>query len=147
MDGESVSQRLAQAMAELAATEAAVAAAEEELRDAAYTVRSRDRSVEVTVGPQGELTGVDFLQDRHRTMTAAQLSASVLEAAAAARDLMARRVKETLEPLTRPSRTVPELTGVDVDWGRIFGPGVLDEEDTPGRRPGGTRLRDEIHED
>ncbi|MFC4034386.1 YbaB/EbfC family nucleoid-associated protein [Streptomyces polygonati] len=154
MDREAVSARLAQAMAELEATEAAAAAAEEELRAATYTVRSRDRSVEVTLGPQGELAGLRFLDERHRTMSAAQLASAVLEAAAEARERMARRVMRVLDPLTRASPSVPELPGFSVDWTRIFGPGVLDEDGPdaadggpPARRPGGRRLRDEIHED
>ncbi|MFE4663698.1 YbaB/EbfC family nucleoid-associated protein [Streptomyces sp. NPDC056716] len=138
-------RRLEQAMAELKATEAAVREAEEELRAAECSVRSRDQVVEVTVGPQGELTDLRFLDDSFRTMSADELADSVLEAAGRARTAMSRHVMETLEPLTRPSGTVPELTGVDVDWAKIFGPEVLaepDEDDRPRRR-----LRDEIGED
>jgi hypothetical protein len=105
-----------------------------------------------------ELTGVDvdwasifgpaILEDRHRTMAAGQLAASVLEAAAEARGLMARQVMDVFEPFTRPSTRGPELTGVDVDWARIFGPDVL--EDGPGRDAGRRRhddIGDEITED
>ncbi|MFF7758964.1 YbaB/EbfC family nucleoid-associated protein [Streptomyces griseorubiginosus] len=148
MSGSSYEQRLAEAMAELDATRAAVARAEAELAEAAVTVRSKDRSVEVTVGPQGELTGLRFLEDRYRTMAAGQLAASVLEAAAEARGLMARQVMDLFEPFTLPSERVPELTGVDVDWARIFGPAVL--EDSPGRDAGRRRhddIADEITED
>lgn len=152
MSRESIEQRLAQAMSELDATRAAVARAEEELNAASCTVRSKDRAVEVTVGPQGELTGLRFLDDRHRTMAGGQLAASVLEAAGLARTTMARQVMEAFEPLTRPSATVPELSGVDVDWAKIFGPAVL-EDDSPAA-PGGAagrrqrdRLSDEIDED
>lgn len=148
MSGSPYEPRLAEAMAELDATRAAVARAEAELAEAAVTVRSKDRSVEVTVGPQGELTGLRFLEDRYRTMAAGQLAASVLEAAAEARGLMARQVMDVFEPFTRPSTRVPELTGVDVDWARIFGPDVL--EDGPGRDAGRRRhddIGDEITED
>ncbi|MFE4816992.1 YbaB/EbfC family nucleoid-associated protein [Streptomyces sp. NPDC056704] len=148
MSGSPYEQRLAEAMAELDATRAAVARAEAELAEAAITVRSKDRSVEVTVGPQGELTGLRFLEDRYRTMAAGQLAASVLEAAAEARGLMARQVMDLFEPFTLPSTRVPELTGVDVDWARIFGPDVL--EDGPGRDAGRRRrddIGDEITED
>lgn len=148
MSGSPYEQRLAEAIAELDATRAAVARAEAELAEAAVTVRSKDRSVEVTVGPQGELTGLRFLEDRYRTMAAGQLAASVLEAAAEARGLMARQVMDLFEPFTLPSTRVPELTGVDVDWTKIFGPTVL--EDGPGRDAGRRRradIGDEITED
>lgn len=148
VSGSPYEQRLAEAIAELESTRAAVARAEAELAEAAVTVRSKDRSSEVTVGPQGELTGLRFLEDRYRTMAAGQLAASVLEAVAEARGLMARQVMDAFEPFTRPSTGVPELTGVDVDWARIFGPSVL--EDGLGRDAGRRRtddIGDEITED
>src|SRR4051794_8377132 len=92
---ESIEQRLAQAMAELEATEAAVARAEQELSSATCTVRSPDRAVEVTVSSQGDLTALKFLDGKYRTMAASQLAACVLEAAQEARALMARRVMAT----------------------------------------------------
>ncbi|GHH80319.1 hypothetical protein GCM10018793_35230 [Streptomyces sulfonofaciens] len=146
---ESVSERLARAMAELEATEAAVAKAEEELRGASVTLRSKDRAVEVTVTAQGELTGLRFLENKYRTMAASELAASVLDVVGRARMQMARRVMDTFQPFTEPSAQVPELTGVDIDWVKIFGPGVLEDEDAPGatRRRSARGLRDEITED
>ncbi|WP_414495825.1 YbaB/EbfC family nucleoid-associated protein [Streptomyces sp. CRN 30] len=140
-------QRIAKAMAELENVQAAVARAEERLRSSAASVRSRDRAVEVTVGPGGELTGVKFLDNKYRSMNAAQLSASVMEAVDRARTQMAREVMDTFAPLTEPSAEVPELRGVDVDWERIFGPVLGDGADGGHGRRGGSRLRDEIHED
>jgi len=93
---ESIEQRLAQAMAELAATEDAVARAEKQLRRSAMTTLSRDGSVEVTVGPQGELTGLKFLDGKYRSMSAPQLAAAVLDAATEGRQRMARQVKDML---------------------------------------------------
>jgi DNA-binding protein YbaB len=143
----SVEQRLAEAMAELEATQAGVAKAEAELRNASVTVRSKDRAVEVTVGHQGELTGLRFLEGKYRTMAAAELAGAVLDSVTQARTLMSRRVMETFEPFTRPSTQVPELTGVDIDWGKIFGPAVLEDPHAAPARPNARRLRDEISED
>lgn len=143
----SVEARLATAMAELEATEKGVAKAEAELRQATRTIRSADRSVEVTVGPQGELTALRFLAEKYRTMSPGELSGSVLEAFGRARMEMARHVMQTFEPFTRPSTAVPELTGVDVDWAKIFGPEVLQDPDDLARQGSGHRLRDEIDED
>ncbi|MFJ6016965.1 YbaB/EbfC family nucleoid-associated protein [Streptomyces sp. NPDC092952] len=143
----SVEARLAAAMAELEATEKGVARAEAELRRATRTVRSADRSVEVTVGPQGELTELRFLEQKYRTMSPDDLSGAVLEAFGRARAEMARQVMETFEPFTRPSDAVPELTGVDIDWARIFGPEVLQDPEERARQAAGRRLRDEIDED
>ncbi|MEU5279913.1 YbaB/EbfC family nucleoid-associated protein [Streptomyces asoensis] len=144
---ETIEQRLARAMADLETTTAAVAEAEAELSHASCTIRSQDRSVEVTVSAQGDLTDVRFLEGKYRTMPAGQLAASVLEAAQEARAVMARRVRETFEPFTRPHESVPELPGVDIDWNKIFGPGVLDGPSGGERHASSRRLLDEIHED
>jgi DNA-binding protein YbaB len=146
---ESIERRLEAAMAELEATQAAVAKAEEELRQASYTERSHDRAVEVTVGAQGELTDLRFLDGKYRNMGAAELSASILQAAQQARSRMARQVMETFKPFTQPVITEPELTGVNIDWAKIFGPDILEDpqdQETPRRRRS-SRLRDEISED
>jgi hypothetical protein len=42
---------------------------------------------------------------------------------------------------------VPELTGVDVDWAKIFGPAVLEDPRGTAGRTNDHRLRDEIDED
>jgi DNA-binding protein YbaB len=146
VSSESIERRLAKAMEQLEATEAAVARAEGELAHAECTVRSADRVVEVTVTAQGDLSEVKFLDDKYRTMPAGQLAASVLGAVQEARTRMARRVMSTFEPFTRPNEDVPELSGFDVDWNKIFGPGVL-EGPKDDRRRGYGRLRDEISED
>ncbi|GAA3859933.1 hypothetical protein GCM10023084_11900 [Streptomyces lacrimifluminis] len=137
---------MAKAMAHLKATEEAVAKVQGELNTASVTARSGDRSVRVMVGAKGELTGLEFLDGKYRNMAASQLSASVLEAANAARAEMARRVIDTLDPLTRMSArgTVPERMGVD--WGSIFG-SLLSETSVAQGPTAMSRLRDEIHED
>lgn len=140
-------QKLSQAMAELTAVQEAVARAESELSQATATVRSRDRTVEVTVGPQGELTGLKFLDGRYRSMPGPQLAASVLEAVQEGRAKMARQVMETFAPLTqRQGAGATGISGIDIDWDRLFG-SALDGGTTGGGRSARDRLRDEIHED
>ncbi|MFK4688181.1 DNA-binding protein YbaB [Streptomyces pristinaespiralis] len=143
----SIEKKLADAMAELEATQEAVAKAEAELREASFTVRSKDRAVEVTVGHQGELTALRFLEGKYRSMAAGELAASVLDAAERARTQMSRHVMETFQPFTQPSTAVSELTGVDIDWAEIFGPAVLEAPEQAAGRRGSGRLRDEINED
>ncbi|MET9562768.1 MULTISPECIES: YbaB/EbfC family nucleoid-associated protein [Streptomyces] len=144
---ESIDNRVAQAMAHLKATEEAVAKAQGELNAASVTARSADRSVRVAVGAKGELTSLEFLDGKYRSMAASQLAAAVLEAANTARAEMARRVVETLDPLTRMTSRglAPERMGVD--WGSIFG-SLLSETSVDEKGPSPmSRLRDEIHED
>jgi len=139
-------RKLSAAMAELAAVQEAVARAESELSQATATVRSRDRTVEVTVGPQGELTGLKFLDGKYRGMPGPQLAASVLEAVQEGRAQMARKVMDTFGPLTRrQGGGSTGIGGIDIDWDRMFG-SALDPGDGRGRSAQ-SRLRDEIHED
>ncbi|MFJ9031026.1 YbaB/EbfC family nucleoid-associated protein [Streptomyces sp. NPDC102274] len=138
----SIGEKLAEAMAELEAIQAGVAEAEKELREASVTVRSKDRAVEVTVGPQGELVTLRFLDNKYRTMAASELAASVLESVGQAKTQMARRVMEVFKPFTEPSTTVTGLTGVDVDWEKILGPDVLEDPQTVTRRRRGRRQHD-----
>ncbi|QNE78963.1 YbaB/EbfC family DNA-binding protein [Streptomyces finlayi] len=126
---EPLEKRLEKAMAELEAAQEAVARTERELRAASFTALSSDRAVRATAGPQGELTGIDFLENKYRDMSPQELAASVLEAASAARLKMNRHVMKALAPFTEPSSNVPELKGFEMDWERIFGPDVLREDD------------------
>ncbi|MGW1561929.1 YbaB/EbfC family nucleoid-associated protein [Streptomyces sp. NPDC002144] len=143
---ESIDDRVSEAMAHLKATQEAVAKATSELNAAAMTAHSADRAVRVTVGGKGELTSLEFLDGKYRAMAASQLSASVLDAVNQARAAMARRVVDTLDPLTRmtPRGMAPERMGVD--WSSIFG-SLLSENSVEKGSSAMDRLRDEIHED
>jgi DNA-binding protein YbaB len=145
---EPLEKRLEQAMAELHAAQEALARTERELRETSFAVLSSDRAVRATVGPQGELTGVEFLEHKYRDMSPQELAASVLEAAGAARLKMNRHVMKAMAPFTEPSSNVPELKGFEVDWERIFGPEVLRDDEEPARGgEQGPAWRDALDED
>ncbi|MFJ2262578.1 YbaB/EbfC family nucleoid-associated protein [Streptomyces sp. NPDC087844] len=146
---EPLEKRLEKAMAELQAAQEAVARTERELRQASFAVLSSDRAVRATVGPQGELTGIEFLENKYRDMSHQELSASVLEAANAARLKMNKHVMKAMAPFTEPSADVPELKGFELDWERIFGPEVLreDDEDTARDVEAAPGWRDALGED
>src|SRR5262245_40219724 len=99
---ESMESQVAEARARLESTRAAVARAREDLSAASTTARSKDRSVEVTVGPQGELKRVKFLEDKYKTMEATQLAAAIVEASDKGRAAMARRVIDTFSSIKTP---------------------------------------------
>ncbi|MEU3599342.1 YbaB/EbfC family nucleoid-associated protein [Streptomyces sp. NPDC006798] len=147
---EPIRERLAEAVARLERTQQAVAAAESRLRGAAVTVRSGDRSVEVTVNAQGQLSDLRFLDGKYRTMGAVQLAAAVLDAARQGQAEMARTVLDTFQPLSETVGDRPRIEGSGVDWGQVFGP-LLDSAGLgaagTGRGGGSRRLRDEITED
>lgn len=137
--------RIAKMTAQVEELEKAVASTQAQLERASYTARSADRSVQATIGGRGELTAVEFLDGKYRTMAAAQLSSAVLEAVSAARADMARTVMESVDPLTRsvPAERPREVRGFD--WERVFGSLATEgASPVPVRRD---RFRDEIHED
>ncbi|MEV1066447.1 YbaB/EbfC family nucleoid-associated protein [Streptomyces sp. NPDC050263] len=145
---DAMQQRLAEAMEQLKEAEAAVARAEEELQGSTCTVKSADRSVEVTVDAQGALVDMRFLGGLYRDMEPSELAAGVLEAVERGRTIMARQVVSVLDPLTQSLPALPEMPGLTVDWAKIFGPGILEEgPDDIDVRYSQRRLRDEISED
>ncbi|MEU0804297.1 YbaB/EbfC family nucleoid-associated protein [Streptomyces sp. NPDC005970] len=140
-------ERIHQARAHLEATRAAIARAEQDLADNKVTARSRDRAVEVTIGPQGELTGLTFVDNKYLNMTGPQLAASVLEATQRGRQQVAQRVMDTFRPLMAANPDVPGSRDIDVDWDRLFGSAFEGSRRAGGGRSSSDRLRDEIHED
>ncbi|MEK8171873.1 YbaB/EbfC family nucleoid-associated protein [Streptomyces sp. M19] len=147
MSEESIEERVHQARARLEATRAAIARVEQDLSNSTATGRSKDRAVEATVGPQGELTGLKFPDNKYLNMTGPQLAASVVEAAQLARQQVAQRVMDTFRPLTEADPNVPGSRGIDVDWDRLFGSAFETGNRAGGGRPSRDRLRDEIDED
>ncbi|WP_428957205.1 YbaB/EbfC family nucleoid-associated protein [Streptomyces sp. cg35] len=144
---DSLEQRIDRAMAELKATQEAVARTEQELRDASFGAVSSDRAVRVTVGAQGELADLEFLDGKYRSMSAQELAASVLEAAQEARVRVGRHVMRAMAPFTEASTGVPELRGLDVDWEKMFGPEVVRERDGAAGRSADAPWRDALGED
>jgi DNA-binding protein YbaB len=141
-----IDDRVKKAWDQLHAVEAAVQRAEEELHGTTVTTRSADQKVVLTVGAQGEITAIEFPGNGHRTMSGAELSASVLDAARRARAEMARQVMETFDPLAGMLSGGPGAERLEVDWNKIFGP-ALEGFDEPGESAAMSRLRDEIDEE
>jgi DNA-binding protein YbaB len=125
--------------------------ADRRLSVASYTGRSKDRCVEVTVGPQGEVTQVKFLADKYRSLSGDELGASVLEASQRARAHMAQAMLDTFKPLTSRTESMRRArsNNVGINWDRILGKfeedvAVADTTRTRKKKP---TLRDEIVED
>ncbi|MCL7429416.1 YbaB/EbfC family nucleoid-associated protein [Streptomyces sp. YS415] len=140
---ESLEKRIAEAEARLEATSKAAARIQSDLAETTETVTSRDRSVKVTVGSQGNLTGLVFLDGKHRTMSATELAGTVLETAAQARENVMRRVLKTLAPLSTGGDETFRLGDFELTLDKLLGP------DAP-HRPAERRtkpLHDELHED
>lgn len=68
------------------------------------SVRSRDRSISVSVDARGALTGITFHTDGYRAMAPAELTRLILDTVKAADGQLAARVRETTAPLRTDDR-------------------------------------------
>ncbi|MFJ9244871.1 YbaB/EbfC family nucleoid-associated protein [Streptomyces sp. NPDC101776] len=143
---EQLERRLARARAELAATEQDVARAEADMGDLSSPTVSKDGSVEVTVGPRGELSDLRFLGAKFREMSSAELGAAIIEAVEAGREQARHEAARRFRPLDTPGPQVPELAALDIDWARFVGPSAHARNSST-RPAARTRLHDEIADD
>jgi hypothetical protein len=119
---ESLQQQLEQAMGEFTKQHQALLKAREELSSLSVTVRSKDRVVEVTVGAQGDPTGLRFLNNKHQKMTGQELASSVLEAMSLARQELAGRVQSGFDSVAGDSGLGIAGSGLEnLDLERILG--------------------------
>ncbi|MFK8911621.1 YbaB/EbfC family nucleoid-associated protein [Streptomyces sp. YS-3] len=124
-------ERLAEAMAEFEETRAMLADAAAAASRVCATVMAKDRSVEVSMGAQGELTQIRFPTNAYRSMPSAQLASVLMSTISSAR----RQAADQLADIYRPFGPIPALSpdvsgGVtEVDWAEMFAP--LREEGVP----------------
>lgn len=122
----------------------------DELTALSVTVRSKDRAVEVTVGSQGQPTGLRFLNNKHQSMSGQQLATSVLEAMAGARQEVADQVAARFASVSAGGLGIAGSGLENLDMDRLFEPlsaegllpkGVGGDEGGPAaaRGDGGTR--------
>lgn len=143
---EQLERRLARARTELAAAEQDAARAEADMGDFSSATVSKDGSVEVTVGPRGELSDLRFLGSKFREMSSAELGAAIIEAVEAGRAQARREAARRFRPLDTPGPQVPELAGLDIDWARFVGPSAPARSNST-RSAARSRLHDEIADD
>ncbi|WP_329352863.1 YbaB/EbfC family nucleoid-associated protein [Streptomyces sp. NBC_01261] len=143
---EQLERRLARARVELAAAERDAARAEADMAGFSSATVSEDGSVEVTVGPRGELSDLRFLGDKFREMSSAELGAAIIEAVETGRAQARREAARHLRPLDTPGPQVPELAGLDIDWARFAGPSAP-ARSRSARSAARNRLHDEIADD
>ncbi|MGW7414143.1 YbaB/EbfC family nucleoid-associated protein [Streptomyces sp. NPDC054863] len=124
-------EQLAAALAEFEETRAKLRDAGAAAARISATVTAKDRSVEATVGAQGELTQLRFPTARYRTMPPAQLADVLLATISAAR----AQAAEQLADVYRPFGPIPGMSAdaeggfQELDWDALFAP--MREEGLP----------------
>ncbi|MGC4945593.1 YbaB/EbfC family DNA-binding protein [Streptomyces sp. DT224] len=119
-----IEERLAQALAEFEETRAQLRNAGAAAARISATVMSKDRTVEATVGAQGQLTNLRFPGTRYRTLPPAQLASVLMTTIATARTQAA----EQLADVYRPFGPLPGMAPTDeggfqeLDWDELFAP-------------------------
>ncbi|MFF9347595.1 YbaB/EbfC family nucleoid-associated protein [Streptomyces sp. NPDC014734] len=124
-------ERLAEALAEFEETRAKLGEAAAEAARISATVMARDRSVEATVGAQGELTKLRFPTARYRTMAPAQLADVLMTTIGAARAQAATQLAELYRPFGPIPGMDQDAAGgfAELDWNELFAP--MREEGLP----------------
>ncbi|MEU0949410.1 YbaB/EbfC family nucleoid-associated protein [Streptomyces canus] len=122
-------------MAEFTRQQESLIKARDELASLSVTVRSKDRAVEVTVGPQGEPTGLRFLNNKHQAMSAQALATSVLEVMAAARREVGRQAAAHLDQFTSGTAAVAGSNLEELNLDRLLEP-LAGEDLLTHMRPG-----------
>ncbi|MFF4168847.1 YbaB/EbfC family nucleoid-associated protein [Streptomyces sp. NPDC001744] len=123
-------ERLAEALAEFEETRARLDEAAAEAARISVTVTSKDRTVEATVGAQGELTGLRFPTSRYRTMAPAELANVLMGTIASARSQAASRLLDVYRPFGPVPGLNPDAEGgfAPVEWDELLAPLRLDPE-------------------
>jgi len=131
MNDNSMEERLAAALAEFEETRAKLGEAAAAAARLSATVMAKDRSVEATVGAQGELTNLRFPTSRYRTMAPAELANALMSTIGAARAQVTSQLVDLYQPFGPIPGMNPEAAGgfAELDWGDLFAP--LREEGMP----------------
>jgi DNA-binding protein YbaB len=115
-------EQLDQAMAALREQQAKIQRAQEELRQASFSVRSKDRMVTATVDAQGELRDLKFHSDQYRSMASAELSKVLVEVVTAARRQAQAKVADTLHPFAGVGAKLRESMTGGSEFEELFAP-------------------------
>ncbi|MFJ8229836.1 YbaB/EbfC family nucleoid-associated protein [Streptomyces sp. NPDC094448] len=145
-------EQLAEALAEFEETRTQLEKASAEAARISVTVTSKDRSVEATVGGQGELKNLRFPTSRYRNMAPAELAGTLMATITQARTEAASQLLD----LYRPFGPVPGLSaGADggfapMSWDELLAP-LREEGIEVSATPAGARsagaLFDELIDD
>ncbi|MFF6971802.1 MULTISPECIES: YbaB/EbfC family nucleoid-associated protein [Streptomyces] len=143
-------EQLAEALAEFEETRQQLNRAAAEAAQISVTVTSKDRSVEATVGPQGELKNLRFPTSRYRNMAPAELANALMATIAQARTDAASQLLD----LYRPFGPVPGLSAeaeggfAPMSWDELLAPLREEGIDVPATSPRSTgALFDELIDD
>ena len=102
------------------------------------TVRSKDRSVAVTVDGRGAVTAIDFVSTKFRRMAPAELGSLLVETIEAARKEAAEQAAETFQPLFPAGVDLRAMLSGKVDFDQMFSDAIkASQEPLPGERSPG----------
>ncbi|MEV4560475.1 YbaB/EbfC family nucleoid-associated protein [Kitasatospora sp. NPDC049285] len=110
-----VEGRIEAAMAVMREQQQKMAAAKAELDKVTTTVTSKDRLVSVTVGPQGQVTSIKFLNTAYQSMAPAELSAALVTVLNEARGRMGEKVTRRISQFSNVGQLVQAAAGFGDD--------------------------------
>jgi DNA-binding protein YbaB len=98
LDANELDSEIEKALAEFHTQQEKLGQVTAKIREISVTETSPGRQLSVTVGPQGELAGLRFLNSDYQRMAAAELSALILRTVAKAREGAAAEMTKLIGP-------------------------------------------------
>lgn len=102
---------------------------EQELLGKTTTARSKDRMVTATVKAGGELTKLEFHDERYRTMPKAELADAIVKVVAQAREEMQTQVNQVIAPQLGDIKELREMLHGGSSFGDFLQPLLKVQQD------------------
>ncbi len=93
---------------------------QKQLGGTSATIRSRDRSVSVTVDARGQLTALKFESKDYRTMEPAELSELILDTLGKARDKVMAETRQLMSPFLPQGTALADVAEGKLDWTKLL---------------------------
>lgn len=129
MNLSSLQAQMDQALAEIGQKQQQMRAVEEQLLSRSATARSKDRMVSATVTAGGELSTLEFHDERYRTMAKAELADIIVKVVGEARAEMLNQVNEALAPQMDGIADLREQLHGGSPWGEFLQPLLKMQQD------------------
>ncbi|RKT84771.1 YbaB/EbfC DNA-binding family protein [Saccharopolyspora antimicrobica] len=95
---------------------------EDDLAKKTASVRSKDRMVTATVRVGGELSKLEFHDDRYRSMPRAELAAAIVKVVTEAQQQLQSEVNETIQPHLGDTAELRKQFRDESPWGDFLAP-------------------------
>ena len=131
--------QLEQALSEIADKQAQMHQLQQDLRSRTVTARSKDRMLSATVKSAGELSKLEFHDERYRTMAKAELADAIVKVVEQARSQLLSEINEIVRPELGDIARLREQLGSASPWADFLDPLLKKQQEVTNSITGETR--------